>query len=74
MWPGHLILRAPVRTFPRYQPPLHRVWTPTPDGFERFLQACVGLARHEGLPSRARDTQDWLGARRVAEIVEAFSF
>ena len=53
MGSGHLIRRAPFRTVPRHQPPSHWVWTPTPDGFEQFLRACVGFARDEGLPPRA---------------------
>jgi hypothetical protein len=71
---GHLIPRVPFQTFPHHQPPLHGVWTPTPDGFERFLRACVGLTGDEGLPPRARDPQAQPGAIRAAEGLRAFSF
>jgi hypothetical protein len=64
MWQGPLIRRAPFQAFPFDQPPPHRVWTPTPDGFERFLRDCVGLSRDEGLPP---------GATRAASL-RAFSF
>ena len=74
MWQGHLSRRAPCRTFPCYQPSLLRVWTPTPDGFERFLLACVGLSRDEGLPPLARGPQARFDARRAADIGGAFSF
>jgi hypothetical protein len=47
MWQGHLIRPASSHPFPHSQPPPHRVYTPTPDGFERFLQACLGLSRGE---------------------------
>jgi hypothetical protein len=71
---GPLILRAPFQAFPRNQPPPHRVCTPTPDGFERFLQDCVGLSCGEGLPPCARDPQAQPGATRAAEHRRAFSF
>jgi hypothetical protein len=45
MWQGHLIHPVPPPVSPHDQPPLHRVYTPTPDGFERFLWDCLGLAR-----------------------------
>jgi len=42
MWQGHLIRPAP--SVASSQPPRGRgVYTPTPEGFERFLRACVGL-------------------------------
>jgi hypothetical protein len=43
MWQGHLIRRALSKASPHYPPPPRWVYTPTPDGFERFLRACVGL-------------------------------
>jgi hypothetical protein len=67
MWPGPLIRRAPFQAFPLYQPPRCRVCTPTPDGFERFLRACVGLARDEGLPPHVRDPQAQPRVTRAAE-------
>ena len=43
MWQGHLIL--PASSAAASQPRRgRRVYTPTPDGFEHFLRACVGLA------------------------------
>jgi hypothetical protein len=42
MWQGHLIRPAPSETSV-YPPRGRRVYSPTPDGFERFLRACVGL-------------------------------
>jgi hypothetical protein len=38
-----LIRPASSHPFPHSQPPPHRVYTPTPDGFERFLQVWLGL-------------------------------
>jgi hypothetical protein len=54
MWQGHLISRVLSQVSPYYSPPPRRVSTPTPDGFERFLWECVGLARGAGTPSRVR--------------------
>jgi hypothetical protein len=39
--------QAPSEASP-HQLPRYPVYTPTPDGFERFLWACVGLSRAEG--------------------------
>jgi hypothetical protein len=71
---GHLIRRALFQAFPCDQPPPRRVWTPTPDGFERFLRDCVGLARDEGLPPCARDPQAQPGSTRATERRRVFSF
>ena len=73
MWQGHLSRRAPFQAAPRDPPPPRREWTP-PDGFERLLRDCVGLARDEGLPPRARGPQAPPGAPRAAEGMRAFSF
>jgi hypothetical protein len=43
MWQRYLTYSTSSQTFPPYQAPLRRVYTPTPDGFERFLRECVGL-------------------------------
>jgi hypothetical protein len=48
MWQGHLIRPAPSPVSLRDQPRLHRLYTPTPDGYERFLRACVGLSPAAG--------------------------
>ena len=45
MWHGHLIRPVPSQASPLDQPPPLRMYTPTPDGFERFLRECVGLSR-----------------------------
>jgi hypothetical protein len=50
MWQGHLIRQTPGNASPRHPPPPRRVDPPTPDGFECFLQACIGLSRVEGTP------------------------
>jgi hypothetical protein len=42
MWQGHLIRPAPPAGS-GHPPPSRRVYTPTADGFENFLRACVGL-------------------------------
>ena len=42
MWHGHLIRPAPSAVS-SHPPHWGRVYTPTPDGYERFLRACVGL-------------------------------
>jgi hypothetical protein len=72
MWQGHLIHPGPSPVSPRDQPPLHRLYTPTPDGFERFLWDCLGLERSMGTP-RARRPQPPPGATRAAEITRALS-
>jgi hypothetical protein len=64
MWQGHLIRQVPFKTSPRHLPRPHRVYSPTPDGFERFLRACVGLSRSEGTWPRARGTRTPPGATR----------
>jgi hypothetical protein len=47
VWQNPLIRQAPSAAFPLHQPPPNEVYTPTPDGFERFLRVCVGLSRDE---------------------------
>ena len=42
MWQGHLIRPAPSAVSV-HLPRGRRVYTPTADGYERFLRACVGL-------------------------------
>jgi hypothetical protein len=64
MWQGHLIRPVSSQASPLSQPPSRRVSTPTPDGFERFLWACLGLARGEDTPSRVRSPQTQPGATR----------
>ena len=54
MWQGHLIRRAPSKTSPHDPLAPRQVYTPTADGFERFLRTCVGLSRGEGPAPRAR--------------------
>jgi hypothetical protein len=43
MWQGHLIHPALPQTFPSSQQPARRMHTPTPNGFEGFLQECLDL-------------------------------
>jgi hypothetical protein len=43
-----VIRHARSNVSPRHRPPPRRVYTPTPDGYERFLQECLVLARGEG--------------------------
>jgi hypothetical protein len=38
-----VIRQAQSNVCPHHRPPPRRVYTPTPDGFERFLRACAGL-------------------------------
>ena len=51
MWQGHLIRPVPSRPFARSRPRPRRVYTPTPQGFERFLRECVGVPRGENHPA-----------------------
>jgi hypothetical protein len=37
-----------VQASPRHSPPPRRLYTPTPDGCERFLRECLVLSRGEG--------------------------
>jgi hypothetical protein len=64
MWQGHLIRPVSSQASPLSQSPPRRVYTPTPDGFEHFLWACLGLSRGEGTPSRVRSPQAQPGATR----------
>jgi hypothetical protein len=73
MWQGHLIHPVPSPVSPHDQPPLHRVYTPTPDGFERFLWDCLGLARGAGTPPWPRRPQPQPGATRAAKNTRALS-
>jgi hypothetical protein len=68
MWQGHLIRQVSSHASPLYQPPPRRVYTPTPEGFERFLWACLGLSRCEGTPSRVRGLQAQSGATRPPRL------
>jgi hypothetical protein len=51
MWQGHLIRPTPSASsvHPSRGP---RVYTPTADGYERFLRACVGLPPAAGALTR----------------------
>jgi hypothetical protein len=51
MWQGHLIRPAPSASFV-HPPRGPRVYTPTADGYERFLRACVGLPPAAGALTR----------------------
>jgi hypothetical protein len=68
MWQGHLIRQAPSHASPLNQPLPRRVYTPTPDGFEHFLWACLGLSRGEDTPSRARGPQAQPGSTRPQRL------
>jgi hypothetical protein len=52
---SHLVRQVPANASPRYPLPPRRVYTPTPNGFERFLRGCVGLARDERTLPHAYD-------------------
>ena len=41
MQQSHLIRPVSFQASPLSQPPPRRVYTPTPDGFERFLRDCL---------------------------------
>jgi hypothetical protein len=76
MWQGYLIRQVPSHASPLSQPARWRVYTLTPDGFERFLGECVGLSRGKGAPPRARSPRTERGATptTAAESTRAFSF
>ena len=44
MQQSHLIRPVSFQASPLSQLPPHRVYTPTPDGFERFLRDCLLLS------------------------------
>jgi len=71
MWQGHLIRQIPGNASPRRPPSPRPVYTPTPDGFERFLRAYVGLSRHESTLPCARGLKLQI---RAAPCIEALSF
>jgi hypothetical protein len=76
MWQGYLIRQVPSHASPLFQRPRRRVYTPTPNGFERFLGECVGLSRNKGAPTSARGPRTERGTTptTAAEITWAFSF
>jgi hypothetical protein len=43
MWHGQLVLQVSSQPSPRHAPSPRRVYTPSPDGFERFLRECLVL-------------------------------
>jgi Beta/Gamma crystallin len=66
MWHGHLI--RPASSAASFHPPqLRRAYTPTPNGFESFLRACVGLAPAVG--AMTLDLSMMHGAGPMPQIV-----
>lgn len=55
MGQSYLIRPAPSEASPHPSQP-RRVYTPMPDGFERFLRACVGLSPALGAIPRDRSS------------------
>jgi hypothetical protein len=64
MWHGHLIRRVSSQSSPHHALPPRRMYTPTLDGYERFLRDCLVLARGKGTPPRVRGLWTPPGATR----------
>jgi hypothetical protein len=62
---SHTSCQAPPDASPPGQPPMRWWYTPTPDGFERFIWACVGLSRDDAAQQSARCTRPQLRSTLV---------